>query len=985
MRFNRSHAVATDLEGRAVASWLDDSTELYQRPQNPSNPEGPWLMVTRSGGDTQPFNPQGANQWFARDGQWVRRLDGASPQLIGSATWLSNYPNAYAGDVDYDGTILILSPDKLTMIAGDVSVRRSDVQGDTRLIMGLLCYTSLGVVKVYDLWNGAWLETEQVGPGASWAMAWRDALGTVWLSYQTDAHGGVIHRISDASVGYKYGTPEQIYFPEVDFHGAGGRMGWSYNAGQFPRDWRFSPVIATWGENMVPLELPPVPVEPPIMATGPFEPEGTPIDVSALFAHNDQFWPRGDKSRGDDHGMDMQMLSSGDIWYAKFDDDGQGKLGEVLRVEGEYVHLRMDASNLATVDVWPGDSRWLRTSMKIGRQYGLSTGIHQLEKRKRSDCSLVRPSQDFQKENWIISRQMMFCGSDLGECRVTRYAYNNTGWKEGQTGSPDLWVETYYMGEQWRVDTWVSVGWLGWTADPSSVVFKTGTAIWPAVSALTKWFARLGGKRYPPSVPSCMPPVAFPPEVPVSVPMPDACVALLKRYALVYPPPWGPPGAQQDQDCRDWCYRFAQQAHYSLGPTFGAKSTSPGGQTSKDVMAMRDSSGLNGWDVLTAAGGGSPTLNIPPGWVDLTGQAFVPVQPINHLGRVLSSPRLSPPSPWVGLTSFDLSPRVAAGDMRWIDMLVREGIKNPRVFVVRKSWANSTTVGLAQLPDTLIALASAGLKAEITMLADTALYGMTEGEALAFVRSCVSAMVANPGGVGLVQGANEPEHSTQQPYVRWASFQAAVAALVPSQFAFTFGPSTHGGGGAWVNVLTTHGARNQTPDQNAVISAQLVIDGSWRVHKDEPLGVGPVNIPGSRTNDPAFGAQLAQAIKAHGLAGGTLHIQAGLSCDVDAISASEWGAIRGFVAGMGGAPSPGPTPHKILDAPLSPGLPTGYVFWVNNWTELAAEADAWYQRAYGRRPAQSDIGHGLWRAIYEGDRWKTARNAFANTWPGGEP
>jgi hypothetical protein len=75
------------------------------------------------------------------------------------------------------------------------------------------------------------------------------------------------------------------------------------------------------------------------------------------------------------------------------------------------------------------------------------------------------------------------------------------------------------------------------------------------------------------------------------------------------------------------------------------------------------------------------------------------------------------------------------------------------------------------------------------------------------------------------------------------------------------------------------------------------------------------------------------------------------------------------------------TRDQLLDAPLSPAYPTGYLVWINHADEIRTEAILWYQAATGRIPAPSDIAHGLWRAINECDRWGTLRAAWQNTWP----
>lgn len=464
--------------------------------------------------------------------------------------------------------------------------------------------------------------------------------------------------------------------------------------------------------------------------------------------------------------------------------------------------------------------------------------------------------------------------------------------------------------------------------------------------------------------------------------MPPVLLALVQRYVLVFPAPWGPAGAQQDQNCRDWIYRLAQQARHELGPEYGAKATSAGGQTSKDVMARQTPGRLDGWDILFAAGGGAPTVHANASWVDLTGQVFVPVSGVNHLSPVPASGRPLPPSNWIGLTSFNLGEALERGDGEaWLQMCQAEGVTVPRVIVARMP--STLAQGLARLPLTLTKLAQYGMRAEIVLLADTQLYGLTEAQVLDHVAQCMVVISANPVGVGAIQGANEPEHSTQQTFIRNAAFMQQVESLVPRAFPFSYGPSTHGGASRpGASYLTTHGARSQSADANAAVSEDLSLDTSLEVIEDEPIGVAEVAVPGSRTNDPAYGAQLAAACQVHGLGGATLHLQAGLTCDPAEIGPVQIAALRGFVAGMGGGvPVLG---DPVLDAPLTPES-AGYAVWIQNWVALSEAAAEWYLRATGRVATDADIGHGLYRCLVEAPRWKTARAAFQETWPGGAP
>lgn len=99
-------------------------------------------------------------------------------------------------------------------------------------------------------------------------------------------------------------------------------------------------------------------------------------------------------------------------------------------------------------------------------------------------------------------------------------------------------------------------------------------------------------------------------------------------------------------------------------------------------------------------------------------------------------------------------------------------------------------------------------------------------------------------------------------------------------------------------------------------------------------------------------------------------------------------AVLGLATGAVPQPPVPPTPQPpagdpILDAPLTPAYPEGYNFFVKHYRRIEDEAEAWYYRAHKHHPADDDIAHGLWRALNEGERWKTLRGAFEDTWPGG--
>jgi len=209
----------------------------------------------------------------------MRRLDGPVTQLSGSSYW---HPSAdgRVGDIDRDGSALSLSDDKLTMIFDDHDAERPGVQGETRYMDGLACWTNRGTVMVYDARLKTWYSVDQVGPGAAKALAFNSPDGSVWVLYQTDAEGGVCHLITDATQGYRFGVPMHIYDPDV-LVGPDGRAAiyWAVREGQTANDIAVmsTPVLGT---GMVPL-LSPVHVPPTPVPPTPVPPEPEPMKIPA--------------------------------------------------------------------------------------------------------------------------------------------------------------------------------------------------------------------------------------------------------------------------------------------------------------------------------------------------------------------------------------------------------------------------------------------------------------------------------------------------------------------------------------------------------------------------------------------------------------------------------------------------------------------------------------------------------------------------------
>jgi hypothetical protein len=83
-------------------------------------------------------------------------------------------------------------------------------------------------------------------------------------------------------------------------------------------------------------------------------------------------------------------------------------------------------------------------------------------------------------------------------------------------------------------------------------------------------------------------------------------------------------------ECQLWTHGLAQQLKHSF-PTagFGHKSAGPGRPHSSDVVCLKDP--FIGWDLIGAAGGVAPTLQLEGESIDLAGQIFEEVEARNWL------------------------------------------------------------------------------------------------------------------------------------------------------------------------------------------------------------------------------------------------------------------------------------------------------------------------------------------------------------------
>jgi hypothetical protein len=89
-------------------------------------------------------------------------------------------------------------------------------------------------------------------------------------------------------------------------------------------------------------------------------------------------------------------------------------------------------------------------------------------------------------------------------------------------------------------------------------------------------------------------------------------------------------GLAAENKARTWTMGLAKQIAYEhQGQGFGCKRAAKDRPISKDGIAQQVGATLLSWDMMSGAGGGSPTINSNPDSEDITGQEFEYVEPFD--------------------------------------------------------------------------------------------------------------------------------------------------------------------------------------------------------------------------------------------------------------------------------------------------------------------------------------------------------------------
>jgi hypothetical protein len=124
--------------------------------------------------------------------------------------------------------------------------------------------------------------------------------------------------------------------------------------------------------------------------------------------------------------------------------------------------------------------------------------------------------------------------------------------------------------------------------------------------------------------------------------------ALLIAFAEKFPVPRTIGGGEAHEErARQWSITFCEQVAHSLpGEGYGTKRADGGRPISKDTISQQRDGEMVTWDLLVGTGTGEPSLNLDPHGEVTTGQVFVPVAAINHLGASVPEPTPTPnPTP----------------------------------------------------------------------------------------------------------------------------------------------------------------------------------------------------------------------------------------------------------------------------------------------------------------------------------------------------
>jgi hypothetical protein len=264
------------------------------------------------------------------------------------------------------------------------------------------------------------------------------------------------------------------------------------------------------------------------------------------------------------------------------------------------------------------------------------------------------------------------------------------------------------------------------------------------------------------------------------------------------------------------------------------------------------------------------------------------------------------PFEWRGISAFRLVEMIAHGRERevnaFLDWVRKQDLTVVRVFVMARNLFNLPPAeGLAALPRLLELAQARGVYVEIVALADTA---KVRVDLEAHVKA-VGAIAARYGNA-LLEVANEPGHSTQDPRLHDPGFVGRLAALVPEPVPVVFGSAEYDARYAGGDYATYHFPRKGGLGHVLELARGATLVDKWRkpLISDEPIGAASQTIGGRRDSDPRHFRAAGVLTRLTGM-GATFHYEGGLQARIPA--GRELECFRAWLSGL-----------RMLD-----GLPAG--------------------------------------------------------------
>jgi hypothetical protein len=264
---------------------------------------------------------------------------------------------------------------------------------------------------------------------------------------------------------------------------------------------------------------------------------------------------------------------------------------------------------------------------------------------------------------------------------------------------------------------------------------------------------------------------------------------------------------------------------------------------------------------------------------------------------------------WRGITAFRLAEMIAHDRERdaiaFLDWAAKHKLTVVRVLLMAHHlFQLSPDEGVRALPRLLDLANARGLYVEVVAFADTAEIKLDHERHVKAIADIVTGH-----GNALVEIANEPWHPTQDTRLHDPAYAKRLADLIPATVPVALGSAETDAGYAAGRYATWHSPRETGNSgwqhvRSVVDGAKLLIEWRKPVVSDEPIGAGPVLIPGRRDNDPErFRAEAVLAgLIGFGL---TFHYEAGLHAKIP-----EGRERECFMAWREGAELTGPPPAR---------------------------------------------------------------------------